>query len=150
MKYGLRFLKARNVLPSEIHHQICQVYGDNVMSDGMFRKWVQMFNEGQENVLHDNAWPHSAAQTQDLITSFTWQQMDHPPFTPDLAPSDFHLFLHLKKFLGSKRFDDDDDLKDVVQKWLTSQAAAFYEEDIQKLVPCYEKCLNNVGEYVEK
>ena len=43
----IRFLKARNVLPSEIHHQICQVYGDNAMSDGMVRKWVRMFNEGR-------------------------------------------------------------------------------------------------------
>jgi len=43
-------------------------------------------------------------------------------------PSDFHLFIHLKKFLGGKRFDDDDDdLKDAVRKWLTSQAAALYE-----------------------
>jgi len=48
------FLNARNVLPSEIHHQICQVYGDNVMNDGMVRKRVRMFNEGQENV-HDEA-----------------------------------------------------------------------------------------------
>jgi len=78
-------------------------------------------------LLHDKARPHSAAQTQDLITSFRWEQMDPPPCSPDLAPSDFHLFLHLKKFLGGKRFDDDDDLKDSVQKWLTSQAAAFYE-----------------------
>jgi len=55
VKYSLiRFLNARNVLPSEIHHQICQVYGDNVMSDGMVRKWVRMFNEGRENV-HDEA-----------------------------------------------------------------------------------------------
>jgi len=29
-------------------------------------------------LLHDNARPHSAAQTQDLITSFKWEQMDHP------------------------------------------------------------------------
>ena len=50
----IRFLNARNVLPSEIHHQICQVYGDNVMSDGMVRKRVRMLNEGQENV-HDEA-----------------------------------------------------------------------------------------------
>ena len=48
----IRFLNARNVLPSEIHHQICQVYGDNAMSDGMVRKCVRMFNEGRENV-HD-------------------------------------------------------------------------------------------------
>jgi len=50
----IRFLNARNVLPSEIHHQICQVYGDNAMSDGMVRKWVRMLNEGRENV-HDEA-----------------------------------------------------------------------------------------------
>ena len=52
--------------------------------------------------------------------------MDHPPYNPDLPPSDFYLFLHPKKFLGGKRLDDDVDLKDAVQKWLTSQAAAFY------------------------
>jgi len=50
----IRFLNARNVLPSEIHHQICQVYGDHAMSDDMVRKWVRMFNEGRENV-HDEA-----------------------------------------------------------------------------------------------
>jgi len=42
----IRFLNARNVVPSEIHHQVCQVYGDNGMSDGMVRKLVRMFNEG--------------------------------------------------------------------------------------------------------
>jgi hypothetical protein len=42
------------VLPSENHHQIYQVYGDNAMSDGMVRKWVRMFNVGRENV-HDEA-----------------------------------------------------------------------------------------------
>ena len=50
----IRFLNARNVLPSEIHHQICQVYGDNAMRDGTFKKWVSIFNEGRENV-HDEA-----------------------------------------------------------------------------------------------
>jgi len=34
--------------------------------------------------------------------------------------------------------------------WLTPQAAAFYEEGIQKLVARYDKCPNNGGEYVEK
>ena len=71
-----------------------------------------------------------------------------PPYSPDLAPRGFHLFLHLKKFLGSKRFDNDDDLKDAVQKLLKSQAATFYEEGIQKLVPRYNKCLNNGFTYL--
>jgi len=42
------------VLTSEIHHQICQVYGDNAMSDGIVRKRVRMFNEGHEN-MYDEA-----------------------------------------------------------------------------------------------
>ena len=70
-------------------------------------------------------------------TALIWHQVIFTSSTP-------------KKFLGGKQYDDDDDLKDAVQKWLTSQAAAFYEEGIQKLVPHYDKCLNNGGEYVEK
>jgi len=50
----IRFLNAGNVLPSEIHHQICQVYSGNAMSDRMVKKCVRMFNEGRENV-HDEA-----------------------------------------------------------------------------------------------
>ena len=50
----IHFLNARNVLPSEIHHQICQVYGDNAMSNSMVWKWVWMFDEGRENI-HDEA-----------------------------------------------------------------------------------------------
>jgi len=50
----IRFLNTRNVLQSEIHHQICQVNGDNAMSVGIVRKWVRMFSEVRENV-HDEA-----------------------------------------------------------------------------------------------
>ena len=58
MKYHvwsvIRFSNARNVLPTENHHQICQVYGDKAMNDGVVRKWVRMVNKGRENV-HDEA-----------------------------------------------------------------------------------------------
>ena len=42
------------MLLSEISHQICHVYGDNALCDGMVRKLVRMFNEKRENV-HDEA-----------------------------------------------------------------------------------------------
>jgi histone-lysine N-methyltransferase SETMAR len=51
-------------------------------------------------MLHDNARPHTAALTQDLIATFGWEQFDHPTYSLDLAPSDFHVFVHLKIFLG--------------------------------------------------
>ncbi|XP_023228571.1 histone-lysine N-methyltransferase SETMAR-like [Centruroides sculpturatus] len=101
-------------------------------------------------LLHDNARPHTANQTQDLITSFGWEQLDHPPYSPDLAPSDYHLFLHLKKHLAGQRHNNHDEVKTTVLHWLSHQAATFFEDGIQKLVPRYDKCLNINGNYVEK
>ena len=101
-------------------------------------------------LLHDSARPHVANRTKDLIKSFKWETLDHPPYSPDLAPSDYHLFLHLKKHLGGQRLQDDNEVKTSVIQWLTSQAAEFYEEGTQKLVPRYDKCLNIHGNYVEK
>ena len=46
----IRFLNAGNVKSADIHRQICEVYGENAMSDGMMRKWVRKFNEGRDNV----------------------------------------------------------------------------------------------------
>jgi hypothetical protein len=76
--------------------------------------------------------------------------MDHLLYSPDVAPRDCHLFLHLKKFLAGKRFVDNVDVEDAVQNWLTSQAATFCEEGIQTLGPCCDKCPYNGSNCVEK
>ena len=70
--------------------------------------------------------------------------------SPDLAPSDFHLFLHLKKHLAEKKLDGDDEVQEEVMTWFKGQEAEFYDSGIQKLVPRLNKCLDNVGDYVEK
>jgi hypothetical protein len=100
-------------------------------------------------MLHDNARPHTAAATQDLIATFGLEQLDHPPYSPDLAPRDFHVFLHLKTFLGGRWFHDDK-VKEAINTWFASQVASFYGTEIQKLAPGYDRCLNNGGNYVEK
>jgi len=77
----IHFLNARNVLPSKIQHQICQVYGDNAISDGMVRKWVRMFNEGQEN-MHDEAQSgHPSLVNDDLVPKVNERVRDDRRFT---------------------------------------------------------------------
>ena len=90
----IRFLNATNVLTSEIHHQICQVYGDNVMSDGMFRKWVRMFNEWRENV-HDEArsWRPSL-MNDDLVRKVNERVRDDRRFT--ISDLSLHFPSHFK------------------------------------------------------
>ena len=76
--------------------------------------------------------------------------MDHPQYGPDLESSDFLLFLHLKKLLARKKFDDDDEVQEEVMTWFKGQSADFYDSGIQKLVPRLNKCLENAGDHVEK
>ena len=132
----IRFLNARNVLPSEIHHQICQVYGDNAMSNGMVRKWIRMFNEGREN-MHDEArsglppwwmviW--CVRSTKECVTTDISQFL--------ICPCTFLRFQGIYSMALS-----------VVAN---IAGGRILQEGIQKLVPRYDKCLNNGGEYVEK
>jgi len=65
-------------------------------------------------------------------------------------PSDFHLFLHLKKHLAGKKFDNNDEVQEEVMTWFKELAADFYDSGIQKLVARLNKCLDNAGDYVEK
>jgi len=46
--------------------------------------------------LHDNAPVHQALVTQKKLAYLGFQCLDHPPYSPDLAPSDYHLFPGLK------------------------------------------------------
>ncbi|KAJ4446857.1 hypothetical protein ANN_13557 [Periplaneta americana] len=46
--------------------------------------------------LHDNARPHTARRTATKLQEFNWKVLDHPPYSPDLVPSDYHLFMHMK------------------------------------------------------
>jgi hypothetical protein len=98
-------------------------------------------------LLHDNERPHSAARTRALL-ELNWELFDHPLYSPDLVPSDYHLFTYLKNCVGSQRFNNNE-LMECVKTWLSSQVADFFNTGIQKLIPRY-KCPNSGGDNVEK
>ena len=84
------------MLPSEIHHQICQVYGGNAMSDGMVRKWVRMFNKGRENVHDESRSGRPSLVNVDLVRKVNERVRDDRCFTT----SDLSLhFLHISRAL---------------------------------------------------
>ncbi|GFY15615.1 histone-lysine N-methyltransferase SETMAR [Trichonephila clavipes] len=63
----IRFLNAKKVKPIEIYRQICEVYGQNAMSDSIVRRWVRQFNEGRSEV-HDE----ERSGRPSLITEELW------------------------------------------------------------------------------
>ncbi|EGI70636.1 FLJ37770-like protein [Acromyrmex echinatior] len=79
-----------------------------------------------------------------------WDVLTHPPYSPDLAPSDYHLFTKLKESLAGKRFQSDEEVQTAVTNWTKELAGSFYAEGISKLVSRYTKCIEIDGNYVEK
>ncbi|XP_017778305.1 PREDICTED: uncharacterized protein LOC108563968 isoform X2 [Nicrophorus vespilloides] len=63
----IKFLNAKNVRPAEICRQVCEVYGENVMSDGMVRRWCRMFSKGRSNVENDERSGRPSLVTDDLL-----------------------------------------------------------------------------------
>jgi [histone H3]-lysine36 N-dimethyltransferase SETMAR len=101
-------------------------------------------------LLHDNAPAHTARVAQAAIRDCGFEQLNHPAYSPDLAPSDFYLFRLLKKALRGRRFRDDNDLKSATEDWLESQEENFFLKGIQGLKERWNKCIVVGGDYVEK
>lgn len=74
-------------------------------------------------LLYDNADPHTTASTRELLDQFGWKMSDYPAYNPELVPSDYHLFLTLKEFLGGKHFGRDEELENAVITWRNELAA---------------------------
>jgi histone-lysine N-methyltransferase SETMAR len=90
-------------------------------------------------LLQYNVCPHTTACTRALLEHFKWELFGHPPYSPDLAWSDYHPFTYVKSWLGSWHFNNNDNLVEIIKTWLSSQVADFYD-----------KYLSSDDDYIEK
>ena len=101
-------------------------------------------------LLHDNAPVHTSNVAQRSIERNDFVQLPHPPYSPDLAPSDFYLFGHLKRFLKGKHFVNIDALRDATEDFFSSCTPEFFEKAFDDLIRRWKKCIELKGLYVEK
>ncbi|KAJ4425554.1 hypothetical protein ANN_27749 [Periplaneta americana] len=125
MQSVIRFLNARNIKPADIHHQLCEVYGDDAINDGMVRRWVRKFNEGRISVHDEQHTGRPSLINDDLLRAVDEKIHEDRRFTIS------SLSLNFPQMLRSG-----------------SQEGEFYNEGIERLVPRLDKCLNNGGDYV--
>ena len=72
-------------------------------------------------MFHHNTRPHTSLITCQKIIDLNWELMPHPTYSPDLAPSDYHLFCSLQKHLNGKTFNSDQALKNVLDQFFASK-----------------------------
>jgi len=76
---------------------------------------------------YDNARPHTSAATRDAIQRLDFPVLPHPPYSPDLPPSDFlHLFPKLKEHFKVQRFSCVEEVKSTVRKWFRKRNTNFF------------------------
>ncbi|KAF2350504.1 Transposase type 1 [Trinorchestia longiramus] len=75
-----------------------------VMHARLSEKRPALVNRRGPILLHDNARPHVARMTVQKLTELGYETLPHPSFSPDLSPTDYHLFKHLSTFLDGKTF----------------------------------------------
>jgi len=99
--------------------------------------------------LQDNAPTQTSNVVAAKLNTLGFQLVHHPPYSPDLAPSDYYLFPNLKKHLKGHRFEDISDVKHAAESWFQDQSKKFYLDGLEKLQQRYNKCISLRGEYVE-
>ena len=87
----------------------------------------------------DNARPQTSLVTRKKLLELGWELMPHPPYSPDLAPSDYHLFRSLQNHFNGKAFDSIEAVENELIQFLASKNQTFYESGIMKLTERWQK-----------
>jgi histone-lysine N-methyltransferase SETMAR len=99
--------------------------------------------------LQDNAPAHKSHVTMQKLGEIGFELLPHPPYSPDLAPSDYYLFPQLKKFLKGTKFDSNTEVEQTAEAWFRGQTSEFYLDGLKKLEHRCNKCIVMKGDYVE-
>ena len=99
--------------------------------------------------LHDNAPSHTAKRVKETIETFSWEMLAHAAYSPDLAPSDYHLFASLGQALAEQRSTSYENVREWMDNWFDLKDVQFYWRGIHHLPERWEKCVNSNGDYFE-
>lgn len=145
------FWDSRGMLYFELLPQGCTVTG--IVHASQLQKLAEVIREKRPrrasvHLLHDNARPHVAKETRAKLEELGWDTVPHPPYSPDIAPSDYHLFRPLKASLAKKKFAKVDDVVRAVSDFFDSQSAQFWEKGIADLPSRWTTVVANDGDYI--
>jgi len=85
---------------------------------------------------------------QNYLETLNWEVLSHPAYSPDLAPSDYHLFSSMSHALAERHFNSYEDVRKWLDEWFASKDEDFFGV-IHKLPERWEKYIVSEGKYFE-
>jgi len=118
----------------------------------IFFNWqgvIHTCESGDWFLLHDNAPFHNATIVKQFLAQQKVTVLDHPPYSPDLAPADYLLFQKVKSHLKGRLFDSISDIQKTVTSTLNTTAKDDFYKGVQKLYDRANLCVQLEVMYVE-
>ena len=118
---------------------------DKRFNDTFQQKRPELINRIGVVFHRDNARPHTSLVTRRKLLQHEWDTMPHPPYSPDLAPSDYYLFRSLQNVLAGKTFTSNEEVKNHLDQFFASKDQKFYEHGFMLLPERWRKVLDQNG-----
>jgi len=99
---------------------------------------------------HNNALSHTSLKAMAKLDQLRFELVTHPPYSPDLAPSDYYLFPNLKRGFQRKRFTSNEEVIAETEAYFESLDVSYYRKSIEMLENRYTKYIALKGNYVEE
>lgn len=120
------------------------------LNDELLRKRPSIASNRRKVILlHVNARPHIGKTVKETLLQLHWEILPHPAYSPDIAPSDYHLFRSMQHGLAGTRFKNAEEVRKWVDDWIASKPISFYRDGIAKLPERWEKVVQNNGQYFD-
>jgi histone-lysine N-methyltransferase SETMAR len=103
----MEFMQQETIMTSEAY---CETLKNCVRTVNQNKRRGMLISSVPAVLLHDNESSHAAACTRALLELSNWELFDHSPYSPDLAPSDYHSFTYLKNWFQLQLFNNNEDL----------------------------------------
>ena len=94
---------------------------------------------------HENARPHVAKPVKTYLETLKWEVLPHPPYSPDISPSDYYLYRSMAHGLADQQFRSYEDIEKWHDSWIASKDEHFYRNGIRVLPERWEKVVANDG-----
>jgi histone-lysine N-methyltransferase SETMAR len=102
---------------------------------------------GKIRLQHDNAKPHVSTMVYKTLEEFRWEVLPHAPYSPDKAPSDYHLFRSLKNQIKGEELGDQTEVENFLRSFFSSKSTQFYHDGISQLPLRWQFIAEHNGDY---
>ena len=97
---------------------------------------------------NDNARPH-VHSVKNYLEEANLEDLYHPPYSPDISSSDYHLFSSMQSALSAERFSSADDIQNLVENWISLKDQEFFFCGIHSMPKRCAKIIASNGKYFE-